>query len=321
MKCSVGLSMLSLIIAPMVAAECRLGEGQKPALLALALPAQLHLPATAGVGQVLFSRQVHGAPLLLSCSQPALLREGWLQPPEAGAGQPDLLPSGIAGISVRLRPLPGERRALTWPMSERPLPAGEHRFGSGYELALIKTGPISAGDLRLPAVAAEAYAGSQLVQRLSLTPAVISVGVQQPTCHLEGSSRHTEVNLGVQPWSVFRGVGSQSTAVDFELRLRCQSGADGRPVQVVAQFEDASGSGATDHLQLTPESSAAGLGVRLLRSDGGRLELGSARHSVGRVRPGDEYVRIGLRAAYVQTAQKVSPGVARARAVVLLSYE
>ncbi|MGG5288773.1 fimbrial protein [Pseudomonas shirazensis] len=321
MKPSFGLFMLSLLITPLAAAECRLDAGQQPARLALALPAQLQLPATAGIGQVLFSKQVHGAPLLLSCSQPAPLREGWLHAPGPGAGQPGLLPSSVAGISVRLRPLPGERSALTWPMSERLLPAGEHRFGGGYELALIKTGPISAGDLRLPAVAAEAYAGAQLLQRLSLSPALISVGVQQPTCHLDSSSRHTQVSLGVQSWSRFRGLGSQSAAVDFELRLRCQPGEDGRPVQVIAQFEDASGGGASDHLQLTGESSAAGLGVRLMRSDGGLLQLGGARHSVARVRPGDDVVRIGLRAAYVQIARQVRPGVARARATVLLSYE
>nr|WP_314871844.1 fimbrial protein [uncultured Pseudomonas sp.] len=321
MKRSFGLFVLSLLIAPLAAAECRLAPGQQPARLALALPAQLHLPATAGIGQVLFSKQVHGAPLMLSCSQPALLREGWLHAPGDAGGQAGLLPTSIAGISVRLRPLPGERSALSWPMSERPLAAGENRLAGGYELALIKTGPISAGQLRLPAVAAEAYAGSQLVQRLSLTPAAISVGVQQPTCHLEGASRHTQVNLGVQSWSRFSGPGSQSAAVDFELRLRCQPSADGRVVQVVAQFEDASGGSASDHLQLTDESSAAGLGVRLMRSDGGLLQLGSTRHRLARVRPGDDFIRIGLRAAYVQTAQKVRPGVARARATVLLSYE
>lgn len=321
MKCSFGLLMISLVITPLATAECRLGSGQQPARLALALPAQLQLPAAAGIGQVLFSKQVNGPSLKVSCSQPAPLREGWLHAPGAGNAQPGLLSTSIAGISVRLRPLPGERSGLTWPMSERMLPAGEHRFDSGYELALIKTGPTSAGELRLPAVAAEAYAGSQLIQRLGLTPAVISVGVQQPTCHLEGSSRDTQVNLSVQSWSRFRGLGSQSAAVDFELRLRCQPSTNGRSVQVLAQFEDASGGGATDHLQLAGESSAAGLGVRLMRSDGGLLQLGTTRHNLARVRSGDDFVRIGLRAAYVQIAQSVRPGVARARATVLLSYE
>ncbi|WP_371918938.1 fimbrial protein [Pseudomonas sp. 02C 26] len=126
---------------------------------------------------------------------------------------------------------------------------------------------------------------------------------------MEGASRHTQVDLSVQSWSGFRGLGSQSAAVDFELRLRlrCQPSTKRRSVQVLAQLEDASGGGATDHLQLAGESSATGLVVRLMRSDGGLLQLGTTRHNLARVRPGDDFVRIGLRAAYVQIAQSVRP--------------
>ncbi|WP_410524673.1 fimbrial protein [Pseudomonas sp. EZ-C24] len=138
---------------------------------------------------------------------------------------------------------------------------------------------------------------------------------------MEGSSRHTQVDLSVQSWGGFRALGSQSAAVDLELRLRCQPSTKRRSVQVLAQFEDASGGGATDNLQLAGESSATGLVVRLMRSDGGLLQLGTTRHNLARVRPGDDFVRIGLRAAYVQIAQSVRPGVARARATALHSYE
>lgn len=89
----------------------------------------------------------------------------------------------------------------------------------------------------------------------------------------------------MQSWSGFRGVGSQSAAVDFELRLRCQPSTKRRSVQVLAQLEDASGGGATDHLQLAGESSATGLVVRLMRSDGGLLQFGTTRHNLARVRP------------------------------------
>lgn len=138
------------------------------------------------------------------------------------------------------------------------------------------------------------------------------------------------VPMGSLKSSTFTRVGSTSPSVPFTLRLNCS----GVAAKVLATFTDARNAGNTsDTLALTSASTAAGVGVQILRNTGGgntpirfgpdSAEAGNTNQIVLFTATGADIgpTDVALTARYIQTAATVTPGSANGIATFTMSYQ
>ncbi|KWK69891.1 fimbrial protein [Burkholderia ubonensis] len=120
--------------------------------------------------------------------------------------------------------------------------------------------------------------------------------------------------------SAFKGVGSTTGTVDFQLRLNsCPPGYNRIGYQLSPLDGAVAGSPGT--LQLRPESTAAGVGIRI--DDGMTGSPLPLQHSItvtGYNKNTGGSPSIPLRASYIQTDTMIKGGSVRAAAQVLLDY-
>ncbi|WP_063896612.1 fimbrial protein [Burkholderia ubonensis] len=121
--------------------------------------------------------------------------------------------------------------------------------------------------------------------------------------------------------SAFNGVGSTAGTVDFQLRLNnCPAGYNRIGYQLSPLDGAVAGSPGT--LQLRPESTAAGVGIRIADGmTGNPLPLQQSITVTGYNKNTGGSPSIPLRASYIQTDATIKGGSVRAAAQVLLDYQ
>ncbi|WP_461528766.1 fimbrial protein [Pseudomonas sp. 210_17 TE3656] len=236
--------------------------------------------------------------------------------------------------------------------------AGHHcvqavsREKSSFELILIKIGDVSPGVLRgnrLPRLTLEGYFGDarMLLYRVGHSG---SIKIVANTC----KTPDVVVPMGTHLSKTFTRVGSASDWKDFNIALNncpafhgiyaesssswiSQGGEDpggdgypGYPTQNKLQLRIDPARPAINAgngvLSLDPSGSstapaATGIGVQIADGYGIPLPLATVRDSNVYLRDYESSYTIPLRARYLQTSSKVTPGPANASAVFTLSYQ
>ncbi|KWK81935.1 fimbrial protein [Burkholderia ubonensis] len=121
--------------------------------------------------------------------------------------------------------------------------------------------------------------------------------------------------------NAFKGVGSTAGTVDFQLRLNnCPAGYNRIGYQLSPL--DGAVAGIPGTLQLRPESTAAGVGIRIADGmTGSPLPLQQSITVTGYNKNTGGSPSIPLRASYIQTDATIKGGSVRAAAQVLLDYQ
>ncbi|KVZ56002.1 fimbrial protein [Burkholderia ubonensis] len=121
--------------------------------------------------------------------------------------------------------------------------------------------------------------------------------------------------------NAFKGVGSTAGTVDFQLRLNnCPAGYNRIGYQLSPLDGAVAGSPGT--LQLRPESTAGGVGIRIADGmTGNPLPLQQSITATGYNKNTGGSPSIPLRASYIQTDATIKGGSVRAAAQVLLDYQ
>ncbi|WDR88023.1 fimbrial protein [Burkholderia ambifaria] len=195
-------------------------------------------------------------------------------------------------------------------------------------IELIKLGEITAGGAlsgSFAQIRAGDTAGQLIIDFRFASPVVVRP--QVPTCKV--ATPEVTVPLGKVTTTSFNGIGTTTYPHGFEISLACSGGAAGTSTNAHITLTDATQSANTSTaLSLTKESTASGVGIRILR-DGKPLGFGPDSSAVGNtnqwhagtIEQGQASLRIPLTASYVQTGAKVGAGTANARATFTLSYQ
>lgn len=204
--------------------------------------------------------------------------------------------------------------------------------GSQVFVALVKTGPITAGLLSAMTVMQGVPLGADEdhTHILPISPARISfvtnpVAIVTPTCTV--TTQNVAVRMtstGSLSTTAFTGRYSTSNPVAFKLQLRCS----GTPARLGITFSDIRNPGNRSNiLSLSAHSSATGLGVQILHNNApvryGRDS--SAPGNQGQIvlnvhQGGESVIDLPFTARYIQTAYAVVPGRADAAASFTMSY-
>ncbi|MBF8668962.1 fimbrial protein [Pseudomonas putida] len=186
-------------------------------------------------------------------------------------------------------------------------------------LALIKTGPIPAGTRPLKV---DAVRG--VVSDVGAAVRLKLVGqVQQAQCTVKADAVSANpVQLGTHDIADFTGPGSTTRPVDFFITLSdCEDDPAGSVARAFMRLDGVDGSVPVDRdrgvFTLTADSSAAGIGIQVLRSDNNPLKLEEFVDMVA-LTPGT--MRLDLRARYYQTATTVTPGEAKGALNFTIEY-
>ncbi|MFF7065452.1 fimbrial protein [Pseudomonas sp. NPDC008258] len=186
-------------------------------------------------------------------------------------------------------------------------------------MALIKTGPIPAG---ISSFNQEVVRGvvSDVGDAVRLT---LGGQVQQAQCTVKADAVSANpVQLGTHDIASFTGQGSTTNPVDFFITLSdCEDDPAGSVARAFMRLDGVDGSVPVDRdmglFTLTTDSTAAGIGIQVLRSDNTPLKLEEYVDMVG-LTPG--ITRLDLRARYYQTAATVTPGEAKGALNFTIEY-
>jgi type 1 fimbria pilin len=154
----------------------------------------------------------------------------------------------------------------------------------------------------------------------------IVIGPNKPTCNVATPS--VVVPLGSVPRSAFTGLGSSSAETAFNLQLTCSGGDPSTSTGVYVTLTDATNPGNTSTtLSLKSGSTATGIGIQTLFNDTvlsyGPPGSAAATWQAGSVAQSDGTTTftVPLRARYVQTDAKVTPGTANGMATFTMTYQ
>ncbi|WP_063898087.1 fimbrial protein [Burkholderia ubonensis] len=118
----------------------------------------------------------------------------------------------------------------------------------------------------------------------------------------------------------FKGVGSTAGSIGFQLRLNnCPAGYN----RIGYQFSPIDGAAASmpGTLNLRPDSTATGLGIRITDGGGQPLPFQQSQTVTGYDKNTGGSPTVSLNAAYIQTGATVGSGSVRAGAQILLDYQ
>ncbi|MGL4726514.1 MAG: fimbrial protein [Scandinavium sp.] len=149
---------------------------------------------------------------------------------------------------------------------------------------------------------------------------LISGTIIPQTCDVESDSQSQTVTIGDFSPSDFPGVGSVSTAKDFQIKLTgCTAGITGAKVAFTGNAD------ATDPTLLalsdtgSTGSMATGIGVQILDSSQKVIPINNADSDVYALQEGDNQLNFALR--YKSTAATVTSGEATAVMYFDLNYQ
>ncbi|VWB76213.1 fimbrial protein [Burkholderia stagnalis] len=195
---------------------------------------------------------------------------------------------------------------------------------SSLRIYLIKTGPITSGGVisgELGRMYSEAE-GPLLSWRFG---GGIVVQPQVPTCSV--TTPAITVPLGSMPASTFTGVGSVSSSKPFNIVLQCSGGETGTVTNVYTTLTDHTNPGnVSDTLSLASDATATGIGIQVLNGST-VIKYGPDSSATGNTNQwkageaGNGTFTIPLTARYIQTAPKVTPGMANGLATFTMSYQ
>ncbi len=192
--------------------------------------------------------------------------------------------------------------------------------GGQAEMALVKTGPITAGTVNggvlFEAAAAVSQGGGYTMQTgrksFSLTQTVINVAA----C----TTPNVTVDMGSVKQSAFTGVGSTTPAVAFKVGVNaCPAGLNSIQYQFIpvnAVLDSTNGV-----LALSSDSTASGIGLQLKDSSGKALKYNSQYTLTSYSSATGGTYTIPLTANYYQTSASVTPGSANAVLTFTMTYQ
>lgn len=238
------------------------------------------------------------------------------------------------GVAIGVHPFVNSCGWMGW-MSQG---AGNEGFGEGWtgqacngggtvtnggqaQMALVKTGPITpgtfAGGPMLEASVTISDGGGYRTptdgrKTFSLTSTIIKVAA----C----TTPDVTVSMGSHKQSVFKGIGTTTPAVAFNLGVNaCPAGLNAIQYQFIpinAVLDAANGV-----LALSGDSTATGIGLQLKDGNGNALKYRTQYVLTNYNRATGGSYTIPLRAAYYQTGQRVTPGSANTVLTFTMNYQ
>lgn len=190
---------------------------------------------------------------------------------------------------------------------------------------LVKTGPIQAGRLAI-SNSVELVFSCPCSNRWNVTVTGSSSVAQAPTCSL--SAPVPQVPLGRMSTTTFNGIGSRSSPILFAINLTCTGGDPGVGIGSYITLTDASNPGnVSGVLSLDSKSTASGIGIQIT-NESGIVKFGpdsgaagnTNQWKAGNIQPGMTALRIPLRASYIQTGAKATPGKATGQVSFTFSF-
>ncbi|MEB2638551.1 fimbrial protein [Burkholderia sp. BCCIQ04A] len=150
-----------------------------------------------------------------------------------------------------------------------------------------------------------------------------------PTCKVE--TPVIQASLGTVFGRSLEG-GATSSAVPFNIRLMCSgaghiNGMPGKALTYITLTDATNPGNRSDMLSLSSDSTATGVGIQILRSDGSVVRYGADSSAEGNPNQwyvgeyGNGTVNIPLKARYAGEGGKVGPGSANGLATFTMSYQ
>ncbi|VWC39541.1 fimbrial protein [Burkholderia seminalis] len=219
----------------------------------------------------------------------------------------------------------------TYPAPGTTTGGGQTSLGFTTQIKLIATGPVPSGThFFAPRVVAKMIAldGNKkpVATPLSLTLGAFTVEAKSRGCKVVQGGNQA-ITLPTVATYAFKGVGSTVGASNrFTIGIACD-----QDVAVYATMTDVSNPSNTGNtLSLGPDSSAAGVGLRLYKRDETQPIMygpDSSRKGnvnqwlVGNTASGAQIFTIPFEVKYVQTDAKISPGSVKAKSSITFSYQ
>ena len=246
------------------------------------------------------------------------------------AGGPASTPyyqTSIPGVGIAISSAAGSTKF--WPVSwyvSGPFKE-EYKSPRSLVIKLVKIGKITAGGVITGEV------GAMNTGYSPIYPPWISfrfgggivVQPQVPTCSV--TTPAITVPLGSMPASTFTGVGSVSSSKPFNIVLQCSGGETGTVTNVYTTLTDHTNPGnVSDTLSLASDATATGIGIQVLNGST-VIKYGPDSSATGNTNQwkageaGNGTFTIPLTARYIQTAPKVTPGMANGLATFTMSYQ
>jgi len=199
--------------------------------------------------------------------------------------------------------------------------AGAVTNGGQLRAMFVKTGPLATGIVApltiASAVSLSNESGGALIPNTSLEIQFVTMPVLvfSQAC----TTPDVSVSLGSPQASVFKGKGSSSQPVPFDISLNgCPAGMSAVHYQMDAATPVVDAANAV--IGLDANSTATGVGVQLLDADGNPAVLGTMLPFAGYNSAAGGSFKIPFRARYRQVGDKVTPGSANAAVTFTMNY-
>ncbi|MGB7193056.1 MAG: fimbrial protein [Collimonas pratensis] len=270
------------------------------------IPVQRDLPVGGTISSI-STPLVAGSQEYLSCtgastSLNSAYTNGWVP-----AG--DIAPTNVPGVGIRIT-LVNQATPRVVPFELATVAGTFSLINANWTVELIKTGPVSAGQITLGR-----YAGFAVKSAYWITYIDAASGGQIVPVSCSVSNAAISAPLGEVNVSQFTGPGSTPKSYAFNIPLVCDAGTK---VNITLDGAHDS-SGIAGVLALSPSAGtvAQGAGVQLLHG-GTPVALG-VPIATGTAAAAGNY-NIPLVAQYYQTAGTVNPGVANSAATFTITY-
>lgn len=182
-----------------------------------------------------------------------------------------------------------------------------------YDVKVIKTSEQTGVGEIAPIVVKNAGNGSSIdLGVFTLTGTIGASG-----CTISDENKNLDIPMGDYPITDFKGPGSATAPVDFQLSLNCPT--VGTSVKVTTTSNGGAQNAANGVLNLSNGSTATGLGLQLLKSDGTTPLPLNTQIDFGKTTTAETTYK--LYARYLQVAETVTSGTANAMATFTLNYE
>ncbi|HBP1852411.1 TPA: fimbrial protein [Pseudomonas aeruginosa] len=190
------------------------------------------------------------------------------------------------------------------------------------DIVLLKVGEVKSGLLRdIPPLFMRVQAGNatHTVFRMNISS---NLSIVSKTC----LARPVEVNIGEHSTRVFSGIGSTAPSKDFSIELtNCPafsgSGKKTLKFRIDPVLPAHSASNGVLRLENSGKNAATGVGVQIVTVKDSPLFLGKIQDSSLPLRSTEASYSIPLRARYIQTESKVTPGGAKSTASFTIIYQ
>lgn len=249
----------------------------------------------------------------------------------SGYGTPlnTVYPTSVPGVGLKISEDGANYypRESFWLPNENSLnPTLQWTQTSQVYFELVKTGEISTGGQLQGNVLKYTVGnpGGQMLKEVSWSGPV-SIRPTVPSCVVQNPS--LAVPMGNVPSTSFKGVGTYSPSVPFNIVLSCSGGSSGTYTDVYVTLTDSTDTGNHSNiLSLSPSSGAKGIGIQILTGSTiisygpDSSVIGNTNQwSAGRINQGTSSFTIPLTARYIQTGQ-ITPGEAVGVATFTMSY-